>query len=81
MENIDLIKDRAWIEVNLNNLEDNINEIKKFLSEETKIMAVVKDKCLWSRIDNNSKEIIGYWYYRFCRSNIGGSHRITRKQY
>ena len=42
MENIDLIKDRAWIEVNLNNLENNINEIKKFLSEETKIMAVVK---------------------------------------
>ena len=29
MENIDLIKDRAWIEVNLNNLENNINEIKK----------------------------------------------------
>lgn len=28
MENIDLIKDRAWIEVNLNNLENNINEIK-----------------------------------------------------
>lgn len=42
MENIDLIKDRAWIEINLNNLENNINEIKKLVSEETKIMAVVK---------------------------------------
>ncbi len=42
MENIDLARDRAWIEINLNNLENNINEIKKLLSEETKIMAVVK---------------------------------------
>lgn len=42
MESIDLARDRAWIEINLNNLENNINEIKKLLSEETKIMAVIK---------------------------------------
>lgn len=42
MENIDLEKDRAWIEIDLNNLENNINEIKKVISHKTKIMAVVK---------------------------------------
>lgn len=42
MKNIDLIRDRAWIEINLSNLENNINEIKKMLSKKTKIMAVVK---------------------------------------
>lgn len=44
MKKIDasLIKDRAWIEINLDNLENNINEIKKIISDKTKIMAVVK---------------------------------------
>lgn len=36
------IKNRAWIEVNLTNLEHNINEIKKILPKKTRIMAVVK---------------------------------------
>ena len=42
MENIDLETDRAWIEIDLENLENNINEIKKVISYKTKIMAVVK---------------------------------------
>lgn len=43
MENdINLFKDRAWIEIDLDNLEHNINEIKKVISGKTKIMAVVK---------------------------------------
>ncbi len=42
MKNISLLKDRAWIEIDLRNLEDNIQEIKKILSKKTKIMAVVK---------------------------------------
>lgn len=42
METIDLEKDRAWIEIDLENLENNINEIKKVISHKTKIMAVVK---------------------------------------
>lgn len=36
-----LSKNRAWIELNLENLENNINEIKKY-SLDSKIMAVVK---------------------------------------
>ena len=36
------LKNRAWIEINLNNLEHNINEIKKIISSKTEIMAVVK---------------------------------------
>ncbi len=38
----ELLKNRAWVEINLNNLEHNINEIKKIISDKTKIMAVVK---------------------------------------
>lgn len=37
-----LIKNRAWVEINLDNLEHNINEIKKIVSKKTKIMAVLK---------------------------------------
>lgn len=40
MNNIDT--SRAWIEINLDNLEHNINEIKKIIPNKTKIMAVVK---------------------------------------
>lgn len=42
MEENDLAKSRAWIEINLDNLEHNIREVKKLLSNKTKIMAVVK---------------------------------------
>lgn len=42
MEEEDLKKDRAWIEVNLSNLEYNIHQIKKMINEDTKIIAVVK---------------------------------------
>ncbi len=41
-DNENLIKNRAWIEINLNNLEHNINEIKKILTDKTEIMAVIK---------------------------------------
>lgn len=37
-----LLTDRAWVEINLNNLTHNINEIKKVIPKSTKIMAVVK---------------------------------------
>ena len=35
-------QDRAWIEINLDNLEYNINQIMKIINNKTKIMAVVK---------------------------------------
>lgn len=37
-----LKKNRAWIELNLDNLEHNIKEIQKIIPDKTKIMAVVK---------------------------------------
>lgn len=37
-----LKRNRAWIEVNLDNLEHNINEIQGVIPKKTKIMAVVK---------------------------------------
>ncbi len=36
------LRDRAWIEIDLVNLVNNINEIKKIISPKAKIMAVVK---------------------------------------
>lgn len=41
MEN-DLLKNRAWIEIDLSNLKHNVEEIKKILPKSTKMMAVVK---------------------------------------
>ena len=41
-KNNNLLKDRAFLEINLNNLEHNINQIKQILSSKTKIMAVIK---------------------------------------
>ena len=40
--NKNLIKNRAWIEVDLNNIENNINEIRKIIHKNTKIMTVLK---------------------------------------
>ena len=34
--------DRAWIELNMSNLENNINEFKSIIPKSTEIMAVVK---------------------------------------
>lgn len=42
MKENNLLKDRAWIEIDLDNLVNNIGEIKKIISPKTKIMAVVK---------------------------------------
>ncbi len=41
-ESSSILTSRAWIEVNLANLEHNVNEIKKVINPETKIMAIVK---------------------------------------
>lgn len=37
-----LLKDRAWIEINIENLIYNIKQIQKLISNKTKIMAVIK---------------------------------------
>ena len=42
MKENNLLRDRAWIEIDLVNLVNNINEIKKIIFPKTKIMAVVK---------------------------------------
>ena len=37
MKENNLLKDRDWIEIDLDNLVNNINEIKKIISAKTKI--------------------------------------------
>ena len=52
-----LIKNRAWLEINLANLEHNINEIKKIIPERTSIMAVVKANAYGHNIVEISKKL------------------------
>lgn len=40
--NNDFVKNRAWVEINLDHLEHNLHELGKFISPKTKIMGVVK---------------------------------------
>ncbi len=56
-ENRYLKKDRAWIEINLNNLEYNIERIKGIISSKTKIMAVVKANAYGHGIVEISKKL------------------------
>lgn len=50
-------KDRAWIEINLENLENNINEIKKNIRSQTKIMAIVKANAYGHGMINIAKKL------------------------
>lgn len=52
-----LKRDRAWIEINLNNLENNINEIKKVISDTCDIMAIVKANAYGHGMINISKKL------------------------
>ena len=62
MKENNLLKDRAWIEIDLDNLVNNIGEIKKIISPKTKIMAVVKANAYGHGGIINSKKIIRNWY-------------------
>ncbi len=53
----DLRKNRAWIEINLDNLSNNINEIKSVIPAETKVMAVVKANAYGHGIIEISKKL------------------------
>ena len=50
-------KDRAWIELNMDNLEHNINQIKKVIPKECEIMAVVKANAYGHGIVQISKKL------------------------
>ena len=52
-----MLQDRAWLEINLNNLENNINEIRKTIPSKTKIMAVVKANAYGHGIIEISKKL------------------------
>lgn len=49
--------DRAWIEINLSNLENNIKEIEKSIPKECKVMAVVKANAYGHGIIEISKKL------------------------
>lgn len=57
MEKKNITKDRAWIEINLENLENNIKEIKKVIDEKCKIMAIVKANAYGHGMINIAKKL------------------------
>ncbi len=54
---IDLLRDRAFVEIDLENLDNNIEEIEKILQPKTKIMAVVKANAYGHDISIISKHL------------------------
>lgn len=56
-ESEQIYKDRAWIEINIKNLKNNINEIKSLISEQCKIMAVIKANAYGHGIINIAKRL------------------------
>lgn len=53
----DLKQNRAWIEINLDNLENNITQIKNIIPTQTKIMAVVKANAYGHGMTEISKKL------------------------
>ncbi len=49
------MKDRVWVEISKENLENNINEIRKIMPTKAKMMAVVKANAYGHGIINISK--------------------------
>ena len=57
MNNSNMPKDRAWIEIDLKNFENNIEQIKNILPQKTKIMAVVKANAYGHQMVDVSKKL------------------------
>ena len=57
MNNSNMPKDRAWIEIDLKNFENNIKQIKNILPQKTKIMAVVKANAYGHQMVDVSKKL------------------------
>ena len=53
----DLKQNRAWIEINLDNLENNITQIKNIIPTQTKIIAVVKANAYGHGMTEISKKL------------------------
>lgn len=66
---------RVWAEINLNSLENNINEIKKFAVGKD-IMAVVKANAYGHGVGLIAPTLFGMGITRFCVSNIGEAKEL-----
>ncbi len=64
------ILDRSWIEINLDNLEHNINEIKKIISDRTDIMAVVKANAYGHGMIKIAKKLNSIGIYNFAVATL-----------
>ena len=63
-------KSLAWIEINLENLENNIKEIQKIIPEKTKIMAVVKANAYGHGLVLISKKLNEIGIFNFAVSSL-----------
>ena len=66
----DLKQNRAWIEINLDNLENNIKQIKNIISSQTKIMAVVKANAYGHGMIEISKKLNQIGIYDFAVATL-----------
>ena len=66
----DILTNRAWIGIDLNNLENNIKEIKKVIPKTTKIIAVVKANAYGQGMVAVSKKLEEIWITDFAVATI-----------
>ena len=73
-------KERAWIEVNRENLKNNVNELKKCLREECEIMAVVKANSYGHGDILVSRELNRLGIYNFAVATLTEAIRLRQKK-
>ena len=72
----ELKTNRAWAEIDLNNLEHNINEIKKIISNNQKIMAVVKANAYGHGIIEISKKLNEIGIFDFAVATLSEALKL-----
>lgn len=77
-ESVSIKKDRAFIELNLDNLENNINEIKSIINNKCKIMAVVKANAYGHGMIKIAKKLNQIGIYDFAVATL--SEAITLRE-
>jgi serine/alanine racemase len=73
-------KERAWIEVNRENLKNNVNELKKCLREGCEIMAVVKANAYGHGDILVSRELNRLGIYNFAVATLTEAIRLRQKK-
>lgn len=77
--NMDYKLNRAWAEINLDNIAHNINEIKNIVSRKTEIMAVVKADAYGHGVHEVSKTLLENGVNRLAVSMLDEAIQLRRE--